>query len=147
MLFLVPLTSREGAKNSDYARFNVQIDATFTAYVGLVAEYLPFNSDTTEATRTVFLKRAGLKSWDDMAIRGETREQMKTAFKQGLTSLAQLFMVHERGPYLEGKEANYADLIVGGWLSMLSTTMPRDEVCCRLFPLVYVQEVDTKIKH
>jgi len=127
MLFLVPLTSREGAKNSDYARFNVQIDATFTAYVGLVAEYLPFNSDTTEATRTVFLKRAGLKSWDDMAIRGETREQMKTAFKQGLTSLAQLFMVHERGPYLEGKEANYADLIVGGWLSMLSTTMPRDE--------------------
>ncbi|KAH7390080.1 hypothetical protein BKA64DRAFT_725268 [Cadophora sp. MPI-SDFR-AT-0126] len=127
MLFLVPLTSREGANNSDYARFNVQIDATFTAYVGLVAQFLPFNPETAEATRAVFLKRARLNSWDDLSIRGKAREQMKAAFKTGLTSLAQLFMVHETGPYLEGKEANYADLIVGGWLNMLFATMPQEE--------------------
>ena len=51
----------------------------------------------------------------------------KVAFKVALTSLAQLFMVHETGPYLEGKQATYADLIVGGWLNMLSATMPEEE--------------------
>ncbi|PVH68146.1 hypothetical protein DL98DRAFT_522923 [Cadophora sp. DSE1049] len=137
MLFLVPLTSREEGKNNDYARFNVQVDVTFTAYVGLVAEFLPFNLDTTEATRAVFLKRARLDSWDKLSIRGGEREEMKAAFKTGLTSLAQLFMVHESGPYLEGKETNYADLIVGGWLNMLSATMPQEEICS--FPPCFSQ--------
>jgi glutathione S-transferase len=49
------------------------------------------------------------------------------AFKAALTSLAQLFLVNEKGPYLEGKQATYADLIVGGWLNMLSITMPKEE--------------------
>lgn len=49
------------------------------------------------------------------------------AFKESLASLAQPFTVNESGPYLEGKEANYADLIVGGWLNMLSIIMPKDE--------------------
>lgn len=125
--FHAPLTTNEGSKNEDYAMFNMHIDATFTAYVALVAEYLPFNPDTAEETRALFVKRAHLSSWDDLSIKGDAREQLKTAFKSALTSLAELFMVHETGPYLEGHEANYADLVVGGWLNMFSATMPRDE--------------------
>lgn len=125
--FFAPLTSRQGAKNDDYARFNVHVDATFSAHVVLVAHYLPLNPNTAEAVKALFIKRAHLSSWDDLSIQGETREQLKAAFKVALTSLAQLFMVHETGPYLEGKQATYADLIVGGWLNMLSATMPEEE--------------------
>jgi glutathione S-transferase len=125
--FLVPLSVNEGSKNAAYARFNWHVDATFTAHVGLVAYYLPFHSDTAEDVKAVFAKRAHLSSWDDVSIQGDAREQLKAAFKVALTSLAQLFMVNSAGPYLEGEMANYADLIVGGWLNMLSVTMPEEE--------------------
>lgn len=125
-VFLIPLTTNENSKNGDYARFNMHVDATFTAHVTLVAYYLPFNPETAEITRATFVKRAHMNSWDDFCVQGGAREQLKAAFKDALTSLAQLFTVHE-GPYLEGKEANYADIIVGGWLNMLCTTMPKEE--------------------
>lgn len=125
--FFAPLTSNLGSKNEAYARFNTHVDATFSAHVVLVAQYLPFNPNTAEAVRALFVKRAHLRSWDDICVQGEAREQLKAAFKVALTSLAQLFMIHETGPYLEGKQATYADLIVGGWLNMLSATMPEEE--------------------
>ncbi|KAL2062176.1 hypothetical protein VTL71DRAFT_6442 [Oculimacula yallundae] len=125
--FFAPLTSNEGSKNRDYAKFNMHVDATFSAFVVLVAQYLPFNPETAEAAKALFIKRAHLSSWDVLSIQGEPREQLRMAFKLALTSLAQLFQVHEAGPYLEGVHANYADLIVGGWLNMLSATMPENE--------------------
>jgi glutathione S-transferase len=124
---LIPITTNEGAMNQAYAKFNWHVDVTFTAHVGLVVYYMPFNPDTAEATKEHFLKRAGMQSWDQFLLQGEAREQMMASFKESLTSLAQLFTVHEDGPYLEGKEANYADLIVGGWLNMFFECMPADE--------------------
>ncbi|EXJ68719.1 uncharacterized protein A1O5_08513 [Cladophialophora psammophila CBS 110553] len=126
-VFFAPLTRREGSKNKAYARFNVHVDATFSAHVVLVAQYMPLPPNTAEAIKALFVKRAHLSSWDDVCVQGKVREQIKAAFKIALKSLADLFMVHETGPYLEGKEANYADLIVGGWLNMLSATMPEKE--------------------
>jgi glutathione S-transferase len=126
-VFYAPLTSNQGSKNEAYARFNLHVDATFSAYVVLVSHYMPFNPDTAEAVKALFVKRAHLNSWDDISIQGEAREQLKAAFKATLTSLADLFMIHESGPYLEGNQASYADLIVGGWLNMLSVSMPDDE--------------------
>ncbi|KAL5325184.1 hypothetical protein ACEPPN_006307 [Leptodophora sp. 'Broadleaf-Isolate-01'] len=125
--FVAPLTSNEGSKNEAYARFNMHVDATFTAYAILVAHYLPFNPDTAESVRALFVKRAHQGSWEDLSVKGDAREQLMVAFKSALTSLARLFGVHETGPYLEGSQANYADLIVGGWLSMLSITISEDE--------------------
>lgn len=125
--FFAPITPNLGSKNEAYARFNLHVDTTFSAHVVLVAQYMPFNPNTAEAAKALFIKRAHLNSWDDLSVQGEAREQLKAAFKVALTSLAQLFMVHESGPYLEGKQANYADLIVGGWLNMLYSTMPQDE--------------------
>jgi glutathione S-transferase len=125
--FFAPLTSNEGSKNKDYARFNMHVDATFSAHVVLVAQFMPFNPATAEAAKSLFVQRAHLSSWNDLTIQGEAREQIKTSFKEALRSLAELFMVHESGPYLEGKAPNYADLIVGGWLNMLFATMPEEE--------------------
>lgn len=124
---LIPITTNEGKKNQDYARFNWHVDATFTHHVILVAYYMPFNPETEEATRAIFLKRANMNSWDQFRVEGEVREGIKASFKESLTSLAQLFTINEGGPYLEGKEANYADLIVGGWLNMCSECMPAEE--------------------
>ncbi|TID22789.1 glutathione s-transferase protein [Venturia nashicola] len=125
--FFAPLTSNEGSKNKEYAGFNLHIDATFSAYVILFAYFLPFNPDTAAAAKGLMMKRAHLNSWEDLNMQGEARERLKAGFKEALTSLAHLFMVHESGPYLEGTQANYADLIVGGWLNMLSVVMPVDE--------------------
>ena len=126
--FYAPITSNQGSKNEAYAKFNFHVDATFSAHVILVGQYLPLNPDTADGVKARMMKRAHLSSWDDICIRGEAREQIKAGFKVALTSLAELFKVHEDGPYLEGKEANYADLIVGGWLNMLSATMPEEGV-------------------
>jgi glutathione S-transferase len=126
-MFFAPLTTNVGSKDEDYAQFNLHVDATFSVYMILYAQYLPFNPETADAAKALFVKRAHLKSWDDMSVQGEAREQLKTAFEKGLTSLAEPFMVHGSGPYLEGEQANYADLIVGGWVNMLSILMPEDE--------------------
>ncbi|KAH7400717.1 hypothetical protein DE146DRAFT_611102 [Phaeosphaeria sp. MPI-PUGE-AT-0046c] len=125
--FYAPLTTNEGSKHSAYAKFNVHVDTTFTCYVGLVSYNLPFNPEKAEETRTLFIKRAHLKSWDDLAVEGEAREQLMAAFNKALTSLAELYMVNKSGPYLEGEVPNYADLIVGGWLNMFYMTMRKEE--------------------
>lgn len=125
--FFAPLTSNEGSKNKEYAKFNLHIDATFSAYIVLYAYFLPFNPDTADAAKALMMKRAHLDSWEDLNMQGEAREGLKAGFKEALTSLARLFTVHESGPYLEGSQANYADLVVGGWLNMLSVVMPGEE--------------------
>lgn len=117
----------QGCKNEAYARFNWHIDATFTAHVALVGEHMPFNPATADRVRAMFAKRAHVGSWDDLCIRGEARRQLLAAFETALTSLARLYAVHGGGPYLEGGRATYADMIVGGWLVMLSATMPAAE--------------------
>lgn len=124
---MIPITTNEGKKHESYAHFNWHVDVTFTHHVGLVGYYLPFNKATEEATRAVFLNRAKMDSWEQLKVEGEAREGMKASFKESLTSLAQYFTVNKDGPYLEGKEANYADLIVGGWLNMFSECMPAGE--------------------
>jgi glutathione S-transferase len=126
-MFFAPLSLNEGKQNAAYANFNTHIDATFSANMILFGYYLPFNPSTAEAAKAQMVKRAHLNSWEDINIQGDARKPLMAAFRAGLTSLAQLFTIHDLGPYLEGKEANYADLIVGGWLNMLSTVMPKDE--------------------
>lgn len=126
--FFAPLTTNEGSKNQAYAKFNMHVDCTFSAHTSLVAQYMPFNPETADTSKALFVKRAHLNSWDDLTFQEEAKEAIKTSFKASLTSLAQLYMIHEDGPYLEGKEANYADLIVGGWLNMMFSLMRKDDL-------------------
>jgi glutathione S-transferase len=124
--FYAPITTNEGSKNEAYAKFNLHVDTTFSANIILYSQFLPLNPDTAEAVKVMFSKRAHLSSWDDLCVQGEKREQLKEGFKAMLTSLAELFKARD-GPYLEGMRVTYADLIVGGWLNMLSKLMPADE--------------------
>lgn len=126
-VFYVPITTNAGAKNEAYAKFQVHVDTTFTSHIGLVGEYMPFNPDTKEATENMMAKRAGLQSWDQVRLHGEARDKVMSSFKESLTSLSDYFRVHKEGPFLEGLTANYADLIVGGWLNMLAICMPPEE--------------------
>jgi glutathione S-transferase len=125
-VFYAPITTNAGSKYADYAHFNLHVDTTFSANMAIFGYYLPFNPPTADATKAVMAKRAHLTSWEDLKIEGEAREPLRASFKEKLTSLAQLFKIHD-GPYLEGEQANYADLIVGGWLNFLSTVIPKDE--------------------
>ena len=93
----------------------------------LIGAQMPFNPATADETRAMFAKRAHLRSWEDLKCEGEARVQAKEKFKASLESLAGFFQVHNEGPFLEGKEPNYADFIVGGWLNHFAMLMPGEE--------------------
>jgi glutathione S-transferase len=125
--FFAPLSLPHGFRHKEYAQFNLHVDTTFSANVLLVAQFLPFNPSSADAVRAVFVKRAHLQSWEDLCIQGEVRQQLLQGCKQGLATLADLYKVHESGPFLEGSQPSYADLVVGGWLNMFSVTLPEQE--------------------
>ncbi|KAI9028039.1 hypothetical protein DFJ74DRAFT_661539 [Hyaloraphidium curvatum] len=126
--FYAPLSDRQKeSKHKEYARFNVHVDATFSGGMGAFGYYLPFNPETAEAVKKLFAKRAHLDSWEQLRVEGEARKPMVEAFKTALESLGELFKIHDDGPYLEGAKANYADLIVGGWVNMMSIVMPEED--------------------
>ena len=125
--FFAPLTPNSSTLNPQYAEFNVNVDATFSAYVILNCQFLPFNPESADVVKSLFVKRAHLSSWNELCIPHDSRAPLIQKFKDALTTLAQKFMVDVSGPYLNGNVCTYADLIVGGWLNMLSIIMPREE--------------------
>ncbi|KAF4544631.1 Glutathione S-transferase [Lasiodiplodia theobromae] len=130
LAFLVPLSAcrDEGGEYAAYAKFNVNVDAAFTAHVQLTTQGFPFDPANAEAVKALFVKRAGVKSWEDFALVGEARVRMMESFERTLGGLARLF---EReaggGPFLRGERACYADMIVGAWLRMMRATLPEGE--------------------
>ncbi|KAI1642244.1 uncharacterized protein F4817DRAFT_308533 [Daldinia loculata] len=119
-----PLSARKEGEYDEYSKFNMHIDRAFSAYVGLMGFFLPFDS---QASKDELVRRAGVKSWDDFEIKGEAREKMKESFRLMLGDLAKLFSRNTTGPFILGKQANYADLIVGGWVYMMHGTLPDNE--------------------
>lgn len=115
-----PLSERNDDEYGEYSKFNTYIDAAFTAHVGLMGYNMPLDSDRS---RDEFIRRAGVKSWDDFEVKGEDRERIMESLKQMLGDLAKLFAKDNTGPFILGKQASYADLIIGGWLYMMSRTL------------------------
>lgn len=124
---LVPLSKCDEASFPEYARFNTNVDAAFTAHVQLTLQGFPFDPATVELTKAEFVRRAGVTSWDDFALVGEAREKVKDSFRNMLGGLASLFQKDTSGPFLLGARASYADFIVGGWLRMMRATLPESE--------------------
>ncbi|KAJ5958630.1 uncharacterized protein N7479_005780 [Penicillium vulpinum] len=122
---LIPLSERDEGEYPQYARFNMNIDAAFTAHVALMVQGLPFDPETAEQTKAEFVRRAGVGCWEDFALAGEQREKIIASFRDMLGGLAELFSGD--GPFLLGDRANYADIIVGAWLRMASRTLPGEE--------------------
>lgn len=130
LALFAPLTKRDESSSDtlgEYARFNTHVDAAFSAHVLLMAHGFPFDPATADVSRAEFVRRSGVGSWDDLTVRGEEREKLKSSFRDVLADLAVLFERDNSGPFLLGEQASYADLIVGGWLRMMRHTLPEKE--------------------
>ncbi|KAI1770139.1 hypothetical protein F4818DRAFT_276431 [Hypoxylon cercidicola] len=119
-----PLSKPKETDYGEYSKFNMHIDRAFSAHVGLMGSGMCLDS---QASKDELVRRAGVKSWDDFEIKGEAREQMKESLRLMLGDLARVFARDTTGPFLLGKQASYADLIVGGWLHMMNGTLPDNE--------------------
>lgn len=127
LALLVPLSECRESEFPEYAKFNVNVDAAFSAHVQLTVQGFPFDPATAEISKAEFVRRAGVTCWEDFALVGEEREKMKDSFRNMLGGLAKLFLRDTSGPFLLGIRASYADLIVGGWLRMMRATLPESE--------------------
>ncbi|KAI2620952.1 hypothetical protein GGS26DRAFT_570002 [Hypomontagnella submonticulosa] len=105
-----------------YAAFNAHIDATLVTGVALCSDNFPFNPETAEKCKAEFCRRAGFKSWDDFSLPEEARRKILDQFQATLGGVAKYFRFSE-GPFMGGKEADYADIIIGAWLMMYSQTL------------------------
>ena len=126
---MVPLSPCNEARYPRYARFNMNVDAMFTAHVGLMGSGMPLDPVSAEEVKAEFVRRAGgfVSSYDEFAVVGEAREKMLASLEKASAELAALFAKDQSGPFLLGAQASYADLIVGAWLRMASRTLPAVE--------------------
>ncbi|KZL84863.1 glutathione s-transferase [Colletotrichum incanum] len=124
---LVPLSDCRESEFPEYAKFNMNVDAAFTTHVQLTVQGFPFDPATADATKAEFIRRAGVKCWDDFALVGEQRQKTMESFRNMLGDLAKLFLKDTSGPFLLGTKASYADMIVGAWLRMMRATLPESE--------------------
>lgn len=124
---LVPLSECSDSDYPEYAKFNMNVDAAFTAHVQLSVQGFPFDPATAEISKAEFVRRAGATCWEDFALVGEQREKVKDSLRNTLGDLARLFLKNTSGPFLLGARASYADFIVGAWLRMMSVTLPGSE--------------------
>ncbi|RBR20295.1 uncharacterized protein FIESC28_05259 [Fusarium coffeatum] len=124
---LIPLSECNNKKFPDYAKFNMNVDAAFTAHIQLGVQGMPFDPAREDECKAEFLSRAGLSSWDDFTLSDEARIKLMESLKEMLGTLAVLFKRNTHGPFLLGASASYADIIVGAWLRMMSVTFPDDE--------------------
>ncbi|ESK95638.1 glutathione s-transferase [Moniliophthora roreri MCA 2997] len=102
--------------------FNAHVDAIFTSHVILCVHGIPFNPETVEVSKATFLWRAGKERWEDLTVEGEERAKTLESLKTALGGLAKSYS-HGGGPFLEGENPSYADLIVGGWLAFFKITV------------------------
>lgn len=124
---LIPLSERQDDGFPDYYQFNYNVDQAFTTHTILMVNGLPFDPATAEQSRAEFLRRANFTSWDQFTLPDEAREQVLQSFEAVLGDLAKLFRVNPDGPFLLGQKASYGDFIVGAWLRMAHTCMPKEE--------------------
>ncbi|KAL6864364.1 hypothetical protein J3F83DRAFT_716128 [Trichoderma novae-zelandiae] len=123
----VPLSERADGGFPEYYRFNTNVDAAFTSHVPLMVSGMPLDPATAEQTKAEFVRRAGVSSWDDFALTSEARAKLMQSFEAALADLAALFVKDASGPFLLGKQASYADFIVGAWLRMSCVCLPASE--------------------
>ncbi|ETR96991.1 hypothetical protein M419DRAFT_125460 [Trichoderma reesei RUT C-30] len=123
----VPLSERADGGHPEYYRFNTNVDAAFTSHVPLMVSRMAFDPETEAQTKAEFIRRAGVKSWDDFTLTSEARDKFMQSFEAALGDLAKLYRRDDSGPFLLGKQASYADFIVGAWLRMSSMCLPESD--------------------
>ncbi|KAI1440054.1 hypothetical protein F5Y02DRAFT_411777 [Annulohypoxylon stygium] len=112
-----------------YKAFNAHIDSIFPTGGILFSQGFPFDPANEEEMKAEFCRRAGVKSWDQLNVTGEERRKVVAAYEIALGEAAKYFQFSD-GPFIGGKEADYADFIIGGWLMMLSEVVSEwKEIC------------------
>ncbi|KAK8069011.1 hypothetical protein PG994_005627 [Apiospora phragmitis] len=109
-----------------YAAFNTHMDSVFQTGAALGSQDLPFNPATAERCQAEFCRRLGVQTYDELIVRGEARKNFLVTLQTALGDVAKYFRFSD-GPFIGGKEADYADIIIGGWLMMYSHTVPEWE--------------------
>ncbi|KAJ5995283.1 hypothetical protein N7481_002260 [Penicillium waksmanii] len=123
----VPLSDIPQSGFPEYARFNVHVDALFSAFAQLTVACFPFDPATAEISKAEMARRVGVPSWDVFALNGEAREKTKDGFRAALDELGKLFLEDASGPFILGSRVTHADFIVGGWLHMYNACLADDE--------------------
>lgn len=126
------------------AAFNSQVDDIFTKFVAL-CDRMPI----TDSAKAVFVQRAGVSKWEDLALEESKRPKMLEEFEAALGELAKAYHhtggttdhiwrsggtdtkqkqrpppgFEKAGPFLDGEKPVYADFIVGAWLGMMRASM------------------------
>lgn len=124
-----PLSDREGMDQGifhEYAKFNKSVDAVFSMHVALNGSNMRFDDEQEKAIRGVFEARSGM-SWEEMALRGQARSNVIASLQEALGPLAKLIQKDSPGPFVQGEKLTYADIIIGGWLRMMSVTLLENE--------------------
>lgn len=87
-----------------------------------------FDEEVEGDIRAMFAKRAGVDDYEKLQVPGgeEGRKKMLGSLEDSVKDLAELFNKRS-GPYIMGERACYVDIIVGGWLRMMSVTLPAKE--------------------
>lgn len=116
-----------GGTEGLHRAFNVHVDTIFSQHVILACHGIPFNPQTAAESHAEFCRRTGKEKWEDLNPQGEEREKLLKSFEAALGEFLKVYTRREEGPFLEGKSLMYADFIVGGWLRMLSVTLPEWE--------------------
>lgn len=132
------------------AAFNARADELFTKHVALSSN-MPFPEESKAEINGIFARRFGLTNLDDMKMSDEAREALFVGFENALGEFAKAYKHTggttdtvwratgtavaqaqkqgrtEVGPYLDGDEPAYADLIVGAWLAMSAECMSAED--------------------
>jgi len=122
-----PLTERDDKLHVEYGKFNDQVDMAFTLHVQLMFKGMKWDPKLADGIRAEFARRAGAARWEDLSAEGEAREKLMGSLRDTLRDLAGVFQRDSSGPFVLGEKACYADIIVGGWLCMMSRTLPEGE--------------------
>lgn len=127
------------------AAFNATVDSLFTTYIVLV-DSMPFDPRVAEKIDQIFAGRAKVMGIETLQPSAEAREAMFLEFEKALERFVKAYyhvggttdyfwkktgtQVSGRekvGPFLDGNEPMYPDLIVGGWLAMCAASMKPED--------------------
>jgi len=127
MDILVPLSERNDDIHPDYVRFQSSVDMAFSIHAQLTANGMRWDPEVEGEVKAEFLRRVGMMSWEDFNIDGEAREKLMNSLRDTIERLSVLLKRDTSGPFMLGTKPSYADIIVGGWLRMLSKTLLESE--------------------
>ncbi|KAH6626668.1 hypothetical protein B0J18DRAFT_145961 [Chaetomium sp. MPI-SDFR-AT-0129] len=127
--FGVPLSEENSREpTAAYARFNTNVDMVFSIHAQLMAEGMKWAPEREAAIKAEFARRAGKATWEELVgLDAAGREKLRASLKEMVKDLAALFQKEASGPFLLGTQPCYGDIIVGGWLRMMSRTLPGEE--------------------